>query len=386
MKIPTVRVVFDRKKVASRQKKGLIQIEVLYERKRKWMSTGIKVYKDQWDDRRWVVNSSDMYDVNDNLRQQVEALEKWLRDNFSLREAFTWEKLERYLQRARQSDNYLEFLVETINGRNDIRPTTKRVHRKIANALKEFGKIMYFSDLTPANIMDFDNWLHGRKIRKLDKDGNEYYAPLRQGSIYDFHKTNKIYINMAIRRGLLASNPYDGLHFKRGGSEEGRYLNEEEFRRFETAAMSTGSVAQARDLFIFQAYTGLSYSDLKAFDYGKVEKGVYKGKRVKTGEQFVFPLLPKAMEILKKYHYKLPVPTNEVYNRALKRAARDAGIDKPLATHWARRTAAVLLANHKVPYEIVAKILGHSDVKTTAEFYARLNDETVIEAMKRAGL
>ena len=75
---------------------------------------------------------------------------------------------------------------------------------------------------------------------------------------------------------------------------------------------------------------------------------------------------------------RYPNVTNEV--------AADAGIDKPLSSHWGRRTVAVMFANHHVPYEIVAKILGHGNVSTTAEFYARILDSSVIEAMKKAGL
>lgn len=48
MKYPTLRVVFDRKHVATKEKKGLIQIEVMYAGKRKWIGTGVKVYSDQW--------------------------------------------------------------------------------------------------------------------------------------------------------------------------------------------------------------------------------------------------------------------------------------------------------------------------------------------------
>ena len=55
--IPKTRFVFDRKKVATRKKTGLVQLEVLYERRRKFVSTGVKVYSDQWDERKWVVNS-----------------------------------------------------------------------------------------------------------------------------------------------------------------------------------------------------------------------------------------------------------------------------------------------------------------------------------------
>ena len=44
MKYPTMRFVFDRKKVATKTHKGLVQIEVLSEGKRKWIGTGVKVY------------------------------------------------------------------------------------------------------------------------------------------------------------------------------------------------------------------------------------------------------------------------------------------------------------------------------------------------------
>ena len=46
MKYPTMRFVFDRKKVATKTHKGLVQIEVLSEGKRKWIGTGVKVYSD----------------------------------------------------------------------------------------------------------------------------------------------------------------------------------------------------------------------------------------------------------------------------------------------------------------------------------------------------
>lgn len=390
MKIPTVRLVFDRKKVATKTNKGLIQIEVLFNGKRKWMSTGIKVYSDQWDNRRWVVNSADMYDVNSNLREQVETLEKWLRDTFSIKEPFTWEKLDRYLKATRQSDDFIEFLAKTIDERNDIKDTTKKTHRKLITMLKEFGEIKYFSDLTRDKIMDFDNWLHGRKVRKLDKNGIESWVSMRQQSIFDYHKTMKIYINKAVQRGLLQFNPYIGQRFKRGESEPDRYLTEDELHQLEDAPMRNGSTARSKDLFLFQCYSGLSYADLCEFDFSKAKETggeyLYSGKRKKTGETYYFFILQKAMDILKKYDFKLPIISNEGYNQNLKKVAADAGLDKPIATHWARRTAAMIFLNKGIRLEVVAKILGHSSVSTTEQFYASVTGETVFEEMKKAGL
>jgi len=41
-----------------------------------------------------------------------------------------------------------------------------------------------------------------------------------------------------------------------------------------------------------------------------------------------------------------------------------------------------MLLNKKVPLEIVAKVLGHTDIRTTA-IYAKILDETVKDEMKK---
>lgn len=46
----TVRLVFDRYKTASKTKKGTVQLEITFMRKRKWVSTGVRLFKDQWND------------------------------------------------------------------------------------------------------------------------------------------------------------------------------------------------------------------------------------------------------------------------------------------------------------------------------------------------
>lgn len=390
MKIPTVKLVFDRKKVATKKKKGLVQMQILYERKRKWSATGVYLYKGQWDDIKWVVNRTDMFELNEFLRKQVERVEKWIRDDASEGNAFSWEALGRFLERSGEDDSLLAFFEKEIDGRNDIRESTKKSHRKLITILREYGKIKTFQDLTRAAVMDFDNWLHGRKVRRLDKDGREKFTPIRQSSLYDFHKMLKSYTNRAIDKGLIKSNPYTGLHFKRGESEPDRYLTEDELKSMETAEMRNGRVTRARDLFLFQCYTGLSYADLREFDFSKVRdaKGslLYSGKRVKTGEPFHFVLPKRAVAILKKYRYRLPIVSNVSYNAGLKKVAEDCGISKPLASHWARRTAAMVFANHGVRIEVVAKILGHSNTITTQKFYASITGDTVAEEMKKAGL
>ena len=140
-----------------------------------------------------------------------------------------------------------------------------------------------------------------------------------------------------------------------------------------------------RDLFVFQTYTCLSYTDLKDFDSSQIQEvknmKVYIGKRAKTEQPFTIPLLSPALAILNKYDNDLPIISNVKYNEYLKAVAQHAGIDKPVSSHWARHTGATLLLNGGADMRIVSKICGHSSTRITEQVYAKLLDETVVDAI-----
>ena len=83
-------------------------------------------------------------------------------------------------------------------------------------------------------------------------------------------------------------------------------------------------------------------------------------------------ILDKALEVLKKYDYKLPIISNEKYNQYLKVVASYAKIDKPISTHWARHTYAVMALSLGVKMEHISKMLGHSSIKITESTYAKV--------------
>ncbi len=67
-------------------------------------------------------------------------------------------------------------------------------------------------------------------------------------------------------------------------------------------------------------------------------------------------------------------------NSYLKEIADVCGINKTLSTHIARHTFACVAIANRVSMESIAKMLGHSDIKTT-KIYARLMDKSVAEEM-----
>ena len=109
---------------------------------------------------------------------------------------------------------------------------------------------------------------------------------------------------------------------------------------------------------------------------------VYRSNRIKTDQQFTIVLLRPALEILKRYKYKLPIISNVKYNAYLKAAVMYAKIDKPVSTHWARHTGATMLLNEgKVPMHIVQHMLGHATIRETERTYVKVMEATIVETM-----
>ena len=77
----------------------------------------------------------------------------------------------------------------------------------------------------------------------------------------------------------------------------------------------------------------------------------------------------------------LPVPSNQRMNSYLKEIADVCGITKKLTTHIARHSFACFALANKVSMETIAKMLGHSDIRTT-KIYAKVLDTTVSKEME----
>ena len=156
----------------------------------------------------------------------------------------------------------------------------------------------------------------------------------------------------------------------------------------ENKSFSTDRLNKVRDCFLFQAYTGLSYSDMAGLtkdDFIACDKGMYLHKaRVKTKVNYTVFLLPKAIALLEKYDWKLPVLSNQKYNSYLGEIKDIIGISKPLHSHIARHTAATQFLNNGLSIDVVAKILGHTNTNMT-KHYAKLLDTTVLNEMAKLG-
>lgn len=388
MKYPTTRFVFDRKNTATKQTAALIQVEVLLQGKKKYISTGVKVYKDQWNDKKLVFNCNDMFEKNDRINEMKSSIDSYIQDLIRENKPFDWESFSRFINTSSpRSETFIDYIARRIDERADIKNSTKKSHRKILASLEEFGRIKTFSELTKGNIADYYEWMLNRDITKLGTNGLEVKTKMSQQTVWGYMKILRTYIHDAILHEKIDKDPSQGIKVKRGNSEQDRWLTEEEIQKIEEAKMPNGSLARVRDLFIYSCYTGLAYSDLMDFSIEKIEqdgddKYLY-GHRIKTGEEYIVLILPRALEILEKYNYKLPKLTNQQYNHRLKDLAKAAGIDKPLSSHYGRITAGFTALNSGVRIEVVSKMLGHATITETQRTYSRILKKTVVSEMKK---
>ena len=372
MKYPTARFVFDRKHTASKTTKGTVQIEITFERKRKWLTTGVRLYSDQWSEKTKVRNTVQSLDLNERLDAQMQNINEFINSLIKKKEEFSFDKLEHFLKYSQHKESFIDFVRRRVSERTDLTKGTLNTHASLINSLEEFGRIIYFTDITTANIMYYDDFLH----RKYTK----------QTTVHGYHKRLKRYINEAMKYELLNENPYNKLKFDRGKSEGIKYLTLEQITQIQRLKISSVSIERVRDLFIFQCYTGLSYADLFKFDFSTVtrkgNKFFIRDARIKTDEEYFIMLLKPAIEILKKYEFNLPKISNYQYNLRLKVVQEIAGIKLSLHSHMARHSFAVMALNMGVSIENLAKMMGHTDIKTT-QIYAKVLNKSVQEEFEK---
>lgn len=167
-------------------------------------------------------------------------------------------------------------------------------------------------------------------------------------------------------------------------------------------------LARVRDSFVFSCFTGLRYGDLRTLssesirqrdNYSYIELVPNKSmSRMKSVKKIEEPIPARALKILDRYSgsfRSLPIISNQKMNAYLKQIAMLAGIDNMTQTieyekgkptvvyrkkyelftvHVARHTYATNSLIRGVPVEIIQKVFGHSDLKTTMR-YAKIVDE-----------
>ena len=153
---------------------------------------------------------------------------------------------------------------------------------------------------------------------------------------------------------------------------------------------------EIRDLFVLQCLVGQRVSDIHKFFNGDNERDEENGTisivQQKTGARAIIPLVPLAKEIIDKYtgaEIKYYKERRSALNGELRAIAQEAGLDeaityeengtkytKPLYellhTHSARHTFSTIMCRRGVPREDIIIATGHEDTQMLDKIYAHL--------------
>ena len=376
----TTQIVFDHRKRTKAGEEGPLEVRVTIDRKPYYISTGIRVRACEWK-QGIIQNRPNAVPLNKRLNIIYQKIEQEVNRDISEGKQIDVADIRRRAWVTtidESSTSFLEWVEEQIDKLDPKMASGTVTHyRTLLIRLHQFDVIRRWNDLTVENIFAFDSWLHRQTKPQSDAQRKAGLPPerLSDSGVYNYHKCLKALLNNALLFGRIDVNPYMKLKgkFKRGDRETVDYLTDEEIAAIEAIHPLAGSrMAVTRDLFIFQAYTGLAYSDAQAFNIKNYKKvnGVWQfvGHRIKTGVAYVSQLLPPVIEILERYDWQVPKIDNAEYNRLLKCLAEVAGIEQRLHSHMGRHTFATWMQHHGVPTEHVQKMLGHKNIAQTQRY------------------
>lgn len=232
---------------------------------------------------------------------------------------------------------------------------------------------------------------------------------LRNSSSLKMWDLFKWFLKWADKNGYLENKDYIDFnpHLKDVRDKEVVFLTWDELMAVYNLRFPEGKkyLERVRDVFCFQCFTSLRYSDVAKLKREDITQDIMKVVTAKTGDTLQIDLNKYSRSILDKYRgdeRPLPVVSNQRMNQWLKEVCYLAGIDTPITTvyykgaqrieetkpkyelvgtHTGRRTFICNALTMGIPAATVMEWTGHSDYKAMKP-YIKIADAEKAKAMK----
>lgn len=185
-------------------------------------------------------------------------------------------------------------------------------------------------------------------------------------------------------------------------------LTSEELGKLETAVFNSEALNIGRDYLVFECQTGQRISDIKRFDLKDLTGDRWtftprKGNRLSPKQNTVH-LNERALSILQKYNWKMPVLSEQKINKNIHKACKEAGIDKwvtiyrwagnrrikiegPkhefITSHSGRKTFITLALQSGMGADYVMEFTGIADYKTLKHYKGKFEEEAVKKELEK---
>ena len=199
----------------------------------------------------------------------------------------------------------------------------------------------------------------------------------------------------AVSQGTIRFNPFEEAKYE-AVERKPRFLSKGDVAKLLAFPLQDEGAELSRRMFLFSVFTGLAFADLQSLRVSQIEKN-NEGKRYirkarqKTEVESLIPLHPIAEQILSLYtkeeskgDYKIFPDTMSKGKLLthLKAVGWACGIRTPLTWHVGRHSFGTLTLEAGIPIESIAKMMGHSNIRTT-QGYARITDDKISKDMDK---
>ena len=290
--------------------------------------------------------------------------------------------------------------VRVCGRQNDWTHSTFEKFAAVKNHLKNFRSELSFDFFDEEGLTEYVQYL--REVREM-----------RNSTIGKQLSFLKWFLRWSFKQGMHSNNAYDTFKPKLKDTQKKIiFLTWEELNRLREFKIppTKQALERVRDVFLFQCFTGLRYSDVFNLRRSDIKGDHIEVTTVKTSDSLIIELNDHSRAILEKYKdvefendRALPVITNQKMNDYLKELAELAEINEPvrqtyykgneridevtpkyalLGTHAGRRTFICNALALGIPPQVVMKWTGHSDYKAMKP-YTDIADDIKANAMSK---
>lgn len=295
-----------------------------------------------------------------------------------------------------------DVFTEQVGEKNQWTDSTFQKFRTLRHHLKSFAPTLSFSSLTEEKLQGLIAYYYKKDFRNTTISKQLSFL--------------RWFLRWAAQKGYYKGDLHETFKPKLKGisvdSKEIIYLSQDELKQLQDFHFQPMQEAleRVRDVFLFQCFTGLRYSDVAKLKRSDVKKGIVHVVTKKTVDGLRIELNKHSQAILDKYKdctfpsdKVLPVISNEKMNAHLKTLGQVVGLDEPtrivyfkgnkryeevypkwylLTTHVARRTFVVTALQLGIPVEVIMRWTGHSNFEAMKP-YAKIVDELKEKSMSK---
>lgn len=264
-------------------------------------------------------------------------------------------------------------------------------------------KQLHFQEVTVKFLESYESWMTDKEEKSLTTVGI-YLRALR------------VIFNKAMDQKVIDKEIYPfGIRKYEipASSNTKKAFDSDQLQKLFQAVPKIEEQEKAKDYWFFSfVCNGMNIKDIvylkwKNINDGQIEFVREKTKRTKKAKQKTIqvPLTDFAKSFIEKYgnsdrsknSYVFPIINDDMseeekdqkkrsftrfINQHLKNLAKDNGLNGDISTYWARHSFATTAVRKKASLEFVSEALGHSDLKTTKNYFAGFEDKTKKEILE----